>query len=48
MASLLIRPNFFGPYVTVLTGFHCNLKISLFIINFHFKAILESWRVVKK
>ena len=26
---LVIRPNFFGPLVTILTGFHCILKCSI-------------------
>ena len=26
---LVIQPNFFGPLVTILTGFHCILKCSV-------------------
>ena len=31
MVTLLLRPNFFGALVTILTGFHCSLEQSTYI-----------------
>ena len=48
MASPFNGQFFFGPLVTVLTGFHCNLKLLYLSLIFTSKPYWNPERVVKK